>query len=95
MKGCICRLQLLLALASSVILRSESGGTHDYILLSQIGGSLNLKDRFPTFISPQEQGAQLYLQGLGSLFVASYDSQDYDGYIRTRLQAYVLWLQSR
>jgi hypothetical protein len=31
--------------------------------------------------------AQLYPQALGSLFVASYDSQGYDGGIRTRLHA--------
>jgi hypothetical protein len=35
-RGWICRLQLLLALASVVILRSASCGTHDHILLSQI-----------------------------------------------------------
>jgi hypothetical protein len=35
-RGRVRRLQLLLALASAVIFRSESRGTHDYILLSQI-----------------------------------------------------------
>jgi hypothetical protein len=35
-RGRVCRLQLLLALASAVILRSESRGTRDHILLSQI-----------------------------------------------------------
>jgi hypothetical protein len=39
MRGWVCRLQLLLALASAVILRSESRGTHDHILLSQIRNS--------------------------------------------------------
>jgi hypothetical protein len=34
--GRICRLQLLLVLASAVILGSESRGTRDHILLSQI-----------------------------------------------------------
>jgi hypothetical protein len=34
-RGWVCRLQLLLALASAVILRSESRGTHDHILLSR------------------------------------------------------------
>jgi hypothetical protein len=33
-RGRVCRLQLLLVLASAVILRSESRGTHDHILLS-------------------------------------------------------------
>jgi hypothetical protein len=36
-KGRVCRLQLLLALASAVILGSESLETRDHILLSQIG----------------------------------------------------------
>ena len=36
MRRWVCRLQLNLALASAVILRSESRGTHDHILLSQI-----------------------------------------------------------
>jgi hypothetical protein len=36
MRGRVCRLRLLLALASAVILGSESRGTRDSILLSQI-----------------------------------------------------------
>jgi hypothetical protein len=32
-RGCICNLQLLLVLASSVILRSETRWTYDHILL--------------------------------------------------------------
>jgi hypothetical protein len=35
-RRCVCRLQLLLAFASSVILMSESRETHDHILLPQI-----------------------------------------------------------
>jgi hypothetical protein len=35
-RGRVCRLQLLLVLASVVIFRSESRGTRDHILLSQI-----------------------------------------------------------
>jgi hypothetical protein len=35
-RGWVCRLQLLLALASAVILGSQSLGTRDHILLSQI-----------------------------------------------------------
>jgi hypothetical protein len=35
-RGRVCRLQLLLVLASAVILWSESRGTRDHILLSQI-----------------------------------------------------------
>jgi hypothetical protein len=45
-----CRLQLLLVLASAVILRSESCGTRDHILLSQIRECPNL--RVPVFVSP-------------------------------------------
>jgi hypothetical protein len=35
-RGRVCRLQLLLVLASAVILVSQSRGTHEHILLSQI-----------------------------------------------------------
>jgi hypothetical protein len=83
----VCRLQLLLALASAVILRSESCGTHDHILLSQIRASPNLEGRSPYLYPPQNRVAQLYPQTLGSLFVASYDSQGYGGGIRPRLHA--------
>jgi hypothetical protein len=46
MRDCVCRLQLLLALASAVILRSEYHGTHDHILLSQIRVSPTWRARF-------------------------------------------------
>jgi hypothetical protein len=55
-------------------LEYEPHGTHDHILLSHV-------------ISPGNREARLYVQALGSLFVASYDSQDYGGGIRTRLHA--------
>jgi hypothetical protein len=51
-RGWVCRLQLLLVLASTVILRSESRGTHDHILLSQIQDSPNLEGQVHVFISP-------------------------------------------
>jgi hypothetical protein len=38
----------------------------------------------PLFISPRNRVAHLYLRALGSLSVASYDSQGYGGDIRTR-----------
>jgi hypothetical protein len=38
----VCRLQMLLALASAVILGSDSRGIHDHILRSQIRDSPNL-----------------------------------------------------
>jgi hypothetical protein len=71
-------------LASAVNLRSDSRGTHDHILLSQIRVSPNLEGQVPvcTRITPRNRVAQLYLQALGFLFVASYDSQGYGGGIR-------------
>jgi hypothetical protein len=53
----VCRWQLLLVLASAVIVRSESRGTHDYILLSQIRDSPNLEGQVPVFISPKNRVA--------------------------------------
>jgi hypothetical protein len=61
----ICRLQLMLAFASAVILGSESHGTHDQILLSQIRDLPNLEGQVPVFISPRNSMAQLYPQALG------------------------------
>jgi hypothetical protein len=79
----VCRLQFLLVLASAVILGSESSGTRDHILVSQIRDSPKLQAQVPVFTSPRNRVAQLHPQALSSLFVASYDSQDYDGGIRT------------
>jgi hypothetical protein len=78
MTGRICRLQLLLVLASAVILGSLSRGTHDHILLSQNRDSPSLEGQVTEFI-PQNRVAHLYTQALGSLFVASCDSQGYGG----------------
>jgi hypothetical protein len=69
------RTGLLLVLASAVILGSESRGTRDHILLSQIRDSANLEGQVSVFISPRNRVAQLYPQALSSLSVASYDSQ--------------------
>jgi hypothetical protein len=63
-----CHLQLLLVLASKVIIASESRGTQDQVLLSD--------SKLP---QPGAGGRSLYPQTLGSFFVASYDSQDYGG----------------
>ena len=52
-------LQLLLVLASSVILRSESRGTHDQILLSQIRDSPNMEGQVAVIISPRNRVAHL------------------------------------
>jgi hypothetical protein len=65
-RGWVYRSQLLLGLANAVILRSESRGTHDHILLPQIRGSSNLEDQVPVFISPRNRVAHLYPQSLGS-----------------------------
>jgi hypothetical protein len=77
-------------LASSVILGYESRGTREHILLSQIRDSPNLMGQVPKFIPTRNRVAQLYPQSLGSLFVASYDSQGYGGGIRTLLHAALL-----
>jgi hypothetical protein len=74
-----------MVLASAVLLGSESRGTHGHILLFQIQDFPNLEGHFPVFLSPRNGVVQLYPQALGSLFVASYDSRDYGGGIRTCL----------
>jgi hypothetical protein len=63
-RGWVCRLQFLLALATAVILRSESRGNHDHILLSQIRVSPSLDGQVPVFISPRNRVAQLYPQAV-------------------------------
>jgi hypothetical protein len=75
-RGWVCRLQLLLALSSAVILRSESRATRDHMLLSQTRDSPKLYGQDPVFISPRNTVARLYSQALGSFFVASYDSPE-------------------
>jgi hypothetical protein len=84
-RGWVCRLQLLLVLASAVILGYDYRGTHNHIWLSQIRDSPNLEGQIPVFISPRSSVAQLYPQALGSLFVASYDSKEYGGGVRPHL----------
>jgi hypothetical protein len=84
-RGWVCRLQLLLALASTVILRSESCGTHDHILPSQIRDSPILEG-----VSPRSRAVQLHSQALGCLFVASYDSQGYcESILTTQSQSHI------
>jgi hypothetical protein len=66
-RGRVCRLQLLLVLASAVILGFDSPGTHDYILLShsrlpQPGGP------GPRVYIPQEQGDAVISPGIGFPF---------------------------
>jgi hypothetical protein len=52
-------LQLLLVLASAVILMSQSRWTHDHILLSHIRGSTNLEGQVYVLISLSNRVAQL------------------------------------
>jgi hypothetical protein len=52
-RGGVCRFQLLKTLASAIILRYESRGTHEHILLSQIPDSSKLEGQVPIFISPK------------------------------------------
>jgi hypothetical protein len=95
MRGYVSRLRLLLALAITVILRSESRETHDHILLSQIRDSPNLEGQVPVFIIPRDRVAQLYPQALGSFFVTSYYSQSYGESISPRLHPGLLQSQSQ
>jgi hypothetical protein len=76
---------LLLTLTSTIILMSDSRRTHDHILLFHIRDSPNLEGHVPVFIFTRDRVAQFYPQALGSLFLASYDSQGYGGGIRPRL----------
>jgi hypothetical protein len=64
---------------------SQSPAGLNHILLSQIRDSPNLEGQVPVFIFSRNGVAQLYPQALGSIFVASYDSQGYGEGIRTRL----------
>jgi hypothetical protein len=58
-RGRVCSFQLLLGLASAVVLGSKSRRTHDYILVSQIWDSPILEGPVPVFISPRSRVAQL------------------------------------
>jgi hypothetical protein len=87
MRGWVCRLQLLLVLASAVFLSFDTRGTLDHILLFQIrdpqpGGP------GPRIYIPQEEGGTVIPPGTGFLFVAFYDSQGYGGGMRTGLHTW-------
>jgi hypothetical protein len=87
-RGRVCRLQLLLDLASAVILGSEYGGTIFYCLRFETPSTW--RPMSPVFISPRNKAAQLCPQALGSLFVTSYDTQGHGGGISTRLHTVTL-----
>jgi hypothetical protein len=59
MWGRVWHLQLLLPLASAVILGFESCGTHGHILHSQILDSPNLEGQAPVFISPRTRRSEV------------------------------------
>jgi hypothetical protein len=50
--GRVCRVQLLLVLASTPILGSECRGTHDHVFLSQIRAPATWKARLPYLYPP-------------------------------------------
>jgi hypothetical protein len=85
-RGWVCNLliQLFLCLARAVTLGSKSRRTHDHFYCL-ILDSPNMEGQVPVFIYPRNRVAQLYPRALGSLFVASYDSQGYGGGILKRL----------
>jgi hypothetical protein len=62
-RGWVCRLQFLLVLASAVILRSKSRGTHDHILLFPIQDSPKLGGTGTRIYIPQEQGGPIIPPG--------------------------------
>jgi hypothetical protein len=83
-RGWVCRSQLLLILASAVILRFEPRDSWSHFTVSdsrlpQPGGP------GPRIYIPQEQGGSFIPPGTLLLFIASYDSPGYGGGIRPRL----------
>jgi hypothetical protein len=64
----VCLLQLLLVLASVVIPRSASRGTHDHILLSQIRDSPQPEESSPRIYIPHEQDGPIIPPGTGFPF---------------------------
>jgi hypothetical protein len=75
-RECVCNLlvQLLLGLARATTLGSKSR-RNQTIFYCLIWDFLHLESHVPIFISLRNMVAQLYLWALGSLFIASYDSQ--------------------
>jgi hypothetical protein len=78
LSNCFCALP-----EQSLLGRSPSELTTIFYCL--FWDSPNLEGQVPVFISPRNRVAQLYPWALGSLFVASYDSQGSRGDILTRL----------
>jgi hypothetical protein len=86
----VCNLLLLMVLASAVPLESESRGTRPYFIVPILETPSNLEGQISVFISARNRVAQIYPRALGSLSVASYDSQGYGGGTLSRLHtAYI------
>jgi hypothetical protein len=87
---------LLLLLVS--LAQSHSGlspaGLKTIFYSSNFLDSPNLEGQAPVFISPRNRVAQIYPQALGSLSVASYDSQGYGGGILSRLHMGDSWAEA-
>jgi hypothetical protein len=76
-KGRVCNLLMMLILLGAVPLGSESHRNQYHILLSQILRLPKPGGPDPRIYIPQEQGSPDIPLALGSLSVASYDSQAY------------------
>jgi hypothetical protein len=85
-RGRVRSLQLLLALASLVILELESQGNYDHFYCLRFETPPTRRE-FPVFMSHRKRLAQLYVQELSTLSIVSYDPQGYGRGIRTRLHA--------
>jgi hypothetical protein len=84
----ICGLHVMGSRIYSFNLLSLSGSSPEELMTAfycHIWDSPNLEGQVPVFISPRNRVAKLYPRALGSLFVASYDSQGYGGGILTLL----------
>jgi hypothetical protein len=81
------RMVLSFTIATGLRQCSPRPAVLDHIVLSQLRDSPNLEGQVSIFVSLRKRMGQLYPESLGSLFVASYDSQGYGVGIRTRLHA--------
>jgi hypothetical protein len=81
----VCHLKLLLVLAGALILGSESHGTRDDILLSQIRDRSNLWGQVSVFRSLRNSVAQLYPQALGFLWWLKSESESHCDWRSARL----------
>jgi hypothetical protein len=79
-RGRVYALLLLLVFASAVPRDSRP-----YFIVPILEASPTWRARSPYFYPPRNTAAQIYRRALGSLSVASYDSQGYGGAILSRL----------